>query len=112
LPVPKERKIFLNILKYWTTANEEIKIPAINNKLNNFFQLFSSVKRVRKTTKITKNNIFKTPPALLGEPKILNTKSCENIVAKIKISKKPKSKKNGKYARLFFCGIDIIPSFL
>ena len=87
-------------------------MPAANNTLNNFFQLSSSVKTAKKQTKIKKNSRFKTPPALCGEPKILNQMSSENIVAKIKVIKKAESIKKGKYTGFLHFGIDIEVFFL
>ncbi|KKQ20556.1 MAG: hypothetical protein US35_C0037G0003 [Parcubacteria group bacterium GW2011_GWA2_37_10] len=95
-PSSKETKTSFRILKYWTMVSEEIKTPATNNALNNFFQLFSSVKRAKKQAKAKKNSKFKTPPALCGEPKTLNTGSCENRVDKIRVIKKAESISKGK----------------
>lgn len=52
------------------------------------------------------------PPALCGEPKILNLMSSENIVAKIRVTKKAESIKRGKYTGFFHFGTDMDVLFL
>ena len=86
-PPSKEIKTFFIRLKYCTIANNDVKIPVANNILNNFSHCFLFMKRARRIEKIKKNSKFKTPPALAGEPKILNATSCENTVAKSIVAK-------------------------
>ena len=86
-PVSKPRKIFLNKPKYCTIPNKLAKTPAIKFILINLFQNSPLMKIAIKTAKTKKNNKFKMPPDLGGEPNMLNLGSCENMVDKIKTMK-------------------------
>ena len=78
----------------------------------NFSQPSSLTKSAKIIIKRKRNNKFKSPPALVGEPKILNLISCENIVDKIRTARKEESKRNGIKARFFLSGMDMEYSFL
>ena len=86
-PVSKPKNTFLNKPKYWMIASKLAKNPAIRFTFNNLSQDSPLIKRAIKIVKIKKNNKFKVPPALAGEPKKLNLRSCENMVDRIKKAK-------------------------
>ena len=76
-------------------ANNEAINPEANNRWKNFSHWLLLIKITKIIDKIKKNNKFKTPPDLAGEPKILNKISSENIVAIIKLTKKAPRIKSG-----------------
>jgi len=96
LPLSYDTKIFLKILKYCIKPNKEMATPVINKKLKSFFQALWLTKRVKKMARMKKNNKFKIPPVLVGEPKTLRLGSCENMVDKISVIKKAERIKNGR----------------
>ncbi len=93
-------------------AKDDANRPEMIFTFQNFSQPSSLIKSAKIIIKIKKNNEFKSPPALVGDPKILNLTSCENIVDKIRTARKEKIKRNGIKARFFLSGMDMEYSFL
>src|SRR3989338_7265760 len=110
-PPSKDIKRFLKILKNWTMANAAASAPTARFIFNSLSQLAFLTNKAAKTGNTKINKRFNSPPVLVGTPKILNLMFSENTVEITNVSKKPKSARSGRNAKLFFLGKEIEISF-